>query len=70
MKDLAILFLIFGGIFIIVPSLALLYGLDMKVDNPNCKEEVNGVKKNKFAIKILYGISIIMFIIATILNCI
>ena len=70
MKDLIILFLVFGGIFIIVPSLALLYGLDMKVDNPNCKEEVNGVKKNKVAIKILYGIGIIMIIIGIILMCI
>ena len=70
MKDLIILFLVFGGIFIIVPSLALLYGLDMKVDNPNCKEEVNGVKKNKVAIKILYGIGIGMIIIGMILMCI
>lgn len=70
MNDLIILFLVFGGIFIIVPSLALLYGLDMKVDNPNCKEEVNGVKKNKVAIKILYGIGIIMIIIGIILMCI
>ena len=69
MENVIILFIMLGGIFAIVPSLALLYGLDMKVDNPNCKEEVNGVKKNKLAIKILYGISIIMFIIAVILNC-
>lgn len=70
MKDLIILFLVLGGIFAIVPSLALLYKLDMKVNNTNCKEEVNGVKKNKIGIKILYGISIIMFIIAMILMCI
>lgn len=68
MKDLTILFLVLGGIFAIVPTLALLYGLDMKVNNPNCKEEVNGVKKNKLAVKILYGISIAMFIIAVILK--
>lgn len=68
MKDLMILFLVLGGIFAIVPTLALLYGLDMKVNNPNCKEEVNGVKKNKLAIKILYGISIAMFMIAVILK--
>lgn len=42
----------------------------MKVDNPNCKEEVNGVKKNKVAIKILCGIGIIMIIIGIILMCI
>ena len=70
MKDLTILFIMLGGLFAIVPTLAQLYGLDMKVDNPNCPEEVNGVKKNKLALKVLYGISIVMFIIAVILNCI
>ena len=67
MKDLIILFLVFGGIFAIVPSLALLYGLDMKVDNPNCKEEVNGVKKNKLAIIISYSIGIILMLTSAIL---
>lgn len=70
MKEHVILFIMLGGLFAIVPALAQLYGLDMKVDNPNCPEEVNGVKKNKLALKILYGISIVMFIIAVILNCI
>ena len=70
MKEHVILFIMLGGLFAIVPTLAQLYGLDMKVDNPNCPEEVNGVKKNKLVLKILYGISIIMFIIAVILNCI
>ena len=70
MKEHVILFIMLGGLFTIVPTLAQLYGLDMKVDNPNCPEEVNGVKKNKLAIKILYGISIVMFIIAAILMCI
>ena len=67
MKDLSTLFLIFGGIFLIVPSLALLYGLDMKIDNPNCPEEINGVKKNKLAIIILYSIGIILMLISAIL---
>lgn len=70
MKEHVILFIMLGGLFAIVPTLAQFYGLDMKVDNPNCPEEVNGVKKNKLALKILYGISIVMFIIAVILTCI
>lgn len=67
MKDLSTLFLIFGGMFLIVPTLALLYGLDMKVNNLNCKEEVNGVKKNKLAIIILYSIGIILMLTSAIL---
>ena len=67
MKEHVILFIMLGVLFAIVPTLTQLYGLDMKVDNPNCSEEVNGVKKNKLALKILYGISIVMFIIAVIL---
>lgn len=67
MKDLATLSLVFGGIFLIVPSLANIYGLDMKTDNPNCPEEVNGVKKNKLAIIISYSIGIILMLISAIL---
>ena len=67
MKDLATLSLVFGGIFLIVPSLANIYGLDMKIDNPNCPEEVNGAKKNKLAIIISYSIGIILMLISAIL---
>ena len=67
MKDLAILFLIFGGIFIIVPTLAIIYGLDMKIDNTNCSEEVNGVKKNKRSLIILYTIGIALILISVVL---
>ena len=68
MKEHIILFIMLGGLFAIVPTLAQLYGLDMKVDNSNCPDEVNGVKKNELALKILYGIIIIMFIIVIILK--
>ena len=67
MKDLSTLFIVFGGIFLIIPIISNIYKLDIKIDDYNCKEEVNGVKKNKISTIILYSIGVILILIGIIL---
>lgn len=68
MNTFTIVCLFFGVLFAVVPTLAKIYGLDMTVENPNCPEDVNGVRKNKIALKVMYGISAVSFILAIIFH--
>lgn len=38
---------IFGLLLLIVTGIAYVAGLQLKVENPNCSEDVNAVKNNK-----------------------
>lgn len=38
---------IFGLLLLIVTGIAYVAGLQLKVENPNCPEDVNAVKNNK-----------------------
>ena len=38
---------IFGLLLLIITGIAYVAGLQLKVENPNCPEDVNAVKNNK-----------------------
>lgn len=55
--------LVIGILLMLVPLLAKLYGVQLKVEKPNCPEDVDNVKKNKLNI-IIFEIAGCICIIA------
>ena len=57
---------VFGLLLLIITGIAYVAGLQLKVENPNCSEDVNAVKNNKRNIIIMLiagGICIVSWII-------
>ena len=57
---------VFGLLLLIITGIAYVAGLQLKVENPNCPEDVNAVKNNKRNIIIMIiagGICIASWII-------
>lgn len=57
---------VFGLLLLIITGIAYVAGLQLKVENPNCPEDVNAVKNNKRNIIIMLivgGICIVSWII-------
>lgn len=57
---------VFGLLLLIITGIAYVAGLQLKVENPNCPEDVNAVKNNKRNIIIMLisgGICIASWII-------
>ena len=57
---------VFGLLLLIITGIAYVAGLQLKVENPNCPEDINVVKNNKRNIIIMLitgGICIVSWII-------
>lgn len=57
---------VFGLLLLIITGIAYVAGLQLKIENPNCPEDVNAVKNNKRNIIIMIiagGICIVSWII-------